>query len=363
MYAEGIVGANATFFATRRNYVGVTAYGARDRWLVDDGAGGEMLDLDFQEWSSRPSGGEFGAIGLAASVGMRGFDVGFEAAHSFDAMPDPAGPIDGGGGPGVVVRATYTDPKRHEIELVARSYDIDFVNPYARPIAGADELDGQRARDEAGVRLRYTGYLGALRLRASADTWRNPSTGVNHAEGYVRADVQASRAVRWGFWLDVHDKDRSELCDPTSNSVDASGDPIDCKDRRATGTGRISWKLSRRVTVSSQAGYELIEEKADSPTDEDRIRQDLSAWVTATWKPSADLRLRGRIRYLDEDVAQPDVLERSLWTYIEAAQRLRQKDRLRVRADLYWWLDERASTMVRTPQPELRLWAMYESRF
>jgi len=357
MYAEALAGANATFFASRRSYVGVTAYGARDRWLVDDGAGGEMLDLDFQEWSSRPSGGEFGALGLASSIGVQSFDVGGEVAHSFDTMDDTPGAIDGGGGPAGIVRATYTDPGRHEVELSARYYDTNFLNPFARPIAAPDELEGQRARDELGTRVRYTGQTGALRLRAAVDGWRTVSTGVGHAEGYLRADVEATRDVGWGLWLDVHDKDRSALCDPDSGAVTASGDPLDCKGRRGSGTGRVRWRVSRLVSLAAQAGYELIDEGDDG------TRQDLSAWVTATWRPTQDLRLRARIRYLDEDLADAASLERSVWTYIEGWQRLFDKDRLRVRADLYWWLDERDRTMIREPQPELRLWAIYESRF
>lgn len=351
MYGEGLVGGNATYFLSRRNYVGVIGYGATTTWLVDD----EDLQLDFQEWSSRPIGGRFGAVGLTSSIGVQRFDIGAELAQSFDEMPDGEGPTSGGGGPAAIVRATYTEPRRHEVELSARYYDVDYVNPYARPIAGPDELDGQRARDEAGVRARFTGRFGALALRAGADAWVNPSDDLRHAEGYLRADVAASKAIRWGAWLDVHDRDRSDVCTEAGAIDPATG--FECKGRRATTTGRVAWKVDRDLAVSAQASYELIDEGADG------YRQDVSAWGAATWKPTRALRLRARVRYLTEDLEASDTYEESIWTYIEAWLRLRDKDRLRVRVDLYGWLDDRESTEAREPSPELRFWAMYDARF
>ena len=52
-----------------------------------------------------------------------------------------------------------------------------------------------------------------------------------------------------------------------------------------------------------------------------------------------------------------------LWTYGDVTMRLRDRDSVRLRADLYWWLDARASTQTRSPNPELWLWLEYEASF
>ncbi|MCB9561162.1 MAG: helix-hairpin-helix domain-containing protein [Kofleriaceae bacterium] len=368
MYTEALAGGNATYFVTQRNYLGVTAYGARTSWLVDDGTSGagDPFSLDFQEWSSRPVGGEFGAIGVSAAAGLGYLDLGAEVAYSFDSMKDGAGPTAGGGGPGAVLRATLTRPKVSELEASLRYYDTDFVNPYGRPIAQPDELEGQRARDELGARLRYTGKHGRVAVRSGLDLWTNPSTDIKKGEVYGRAEVQASKAIRWGAWLDIKDKDLAEggrgQCYDETFEFDEAGEPIDCKGMQVTSTARLRWQVDKRLTLSTQLQHQLL----DSPDYPTGFRQDVSAWLIALWKPPVTgdrLRLRARLRYLSEDVADSKSLEESLWTYVDATVRLRTKDRLRVRADLFVWMDDRDRTLQRSPSPELTLWAQYEARY
>ena len=56
-----------------------------------------------------------------------------------------------------------------------RFYDINYANPYARPVSSPDELDGQRARDEAGIRIKYTDkMLGDFHFRGFVDFWALP---------------------------------------------------------------------------------------------------------------------------------------------------------------------------------------------
>ena len=55
-------------------------------------------------------------------------------------MTDGMGPTSGCGGPAAIARATLADRSR-ELEVSARYYDTDFVNPLARamfrfPLAG-----------------------------------------------------------------------------------------------------------------------------------------------------------------------------------------------------------------------------------
>ena len=75
-----------------------------------------------------------------------------------------------------------------------------------------------------------------------------------------------------------------------------------------------------------------------------------------------DLRLRGRVRYLDTAIDDNTYLERSVSATGEATIRLRDADHLRVRIDFKQWLDQRTSTLMRVPNPELSLWLTYEAR-
>ena len=54
------------------------------------------------------------------------------------------------------------------------------------------------------------------------------------------------------------------------------------------------------------------------------------------------------MRYLNEGTSDNGYLEQSLWTSGELMARLRAKDTLTVRADLFFWLDERATTALRS---------------
>jgi hypothetical protein len=46
---------------------------------------------------------------------------------------------------------------------------------------------------------------------------------------------------------------------------------------------------------------------------------------------------------------------------VDAAFRVRMRDTVRVRMDTKLWLDQRASTMIRSPNPELQVWLSYEA--
>jgi hypothetical protein len=169
MFAESLVGGNVTYFAARRDFVGITAYGATTQWLAETP---DDVRLDTQEWSRWPIGGRHGAIGTSLGVGRGIYDVFAEVTHSFDRIPDGDGPVHGGGGPAAILRATR-NLKKSELELSLRYYDPDFVNPYAGSIAQSDEVEGQRARGEHGARVRYTGKHGAVSLRTGVDVWRS----------------------------------------------------------------------------------------------------------------------------------------------------------------------------------------------
>jgi hypothetical protein len=69
------------------------------------------------------------------------------------------------------------------------------------------------------------------------------------------------------------------------------------------------------------------------------------------------------VRYLSEDISDNTYLEQSVWGYLTTSLRLRDRDWLRVRYDVYVYLDERESTQERVPSPEHWLWLEYQSRF
>ncbi|MBP8806274.1 MAG: hypothetical protein KBG48_11020 [Kofleriaceae bacterium] len=362
-YAEALVGGHVAYHAARRDYVGVTAYGAVTRWLIDTPDG---VDLDFQDWSRPPPGGRFGAIGVNASIGRGIYDATFEVAHSFDRAPDGPDAIDGGGGLAAVAR--FTRSVRHrELELTARFYDVDYDNPYAGSIAASDEVDGVRTRGEHGVRAKYTGRHGVATVRAAIDAWR----GYDKQEGgylpkldaYAHLDLQGSDQVAYGAWLAFADKDLTTggygQCYETTFEDDEVGESVACRGMRVKATGRLRYTPSKRLRIAGQVAYSWL----DSARYEDRRRSDVTASVEALWRPSPDRRLRARVRWLSDDVSDNTQLEQSLWTYGELVQRVRAKDSLTLRADLFVWLDDRESTATRTPSPEVRGAVTYVAKF
>lgn len=371
VFRENLAGANVAFFADRRSSVGLTAYVASETDLVDG------IDLDFQEWSRLPTGKRFGAAGANFTFGRGILDVSGEAGFSYDESPDPRGPVEGGGGPAAILRVTATQ-KREELEVVARYYGIDHENPFARPIAQADELDGSRARDEVGGRVRYTRSDKLYSLRTSLDLWTPLSTMRDASilgeermqpklDAFARSDVRTSDELWLGLWLRYQDKDLREggqdQCFEVSTEENEAGETVPCKGRQLTTSVRARYQPDKRLHFSGLLQHQLLDDDAFSET---KFRHDLSAWAIALWRPQPDLRVRARLRYLDEATSllggKSDYLERSLAAVVDVATRLRGRDSLRVRVDGKFWLDDRASTEDRSPNPELQLWLQYEAR-
>jgi hypothetical protein len=373
VFRENLAGVNIGYFADRRNSVGVTAYYAKDEELLDG------VDLDFQEWSRYPIGRAFGAGGANFSLGRGPIDVFGEFAYSYDKSPDPVGPVEGGGGPGAILRITHTQ-KRQEIEAVFRYYGIDFDNPYARPISASDELDGARARDEVGGRIRYTKTDKLYQLRSAIDVWTPLTTMKDETilgkkrsqlklDTYVRADVRTSQEMWAGLWLRYQDKDLSEggkdECFEVSNEENEDGETIPCQGRQLTTTARVKYQPNRKMNFTAMLEHQLLDDNV--ATMGKKFRQDWGAWLIALVHPEPRVRLRGRVRYLDESSellggGKDDNLERSMAVSVDAAFGIRQKDTVRVRADGKFYFDDRMSTMDRDPKRDLVFWLQYEAR-
>lgn len=324
MVAEGLGGANVSYFWSSRAHIGVTGYGSVPRWLASG------VDLGFQEFARKPFGGPFGATGVDAAYGFGAQDFFIELTRSFDSR---AG---GGGGYGAILKSV-TSLQTTELDVSVRYYGRDFANPYARPISSADELDGLRARDETGVRVRTTSSFGRKwSLRTVTDVWRRLSKPGIDATVFGRIDVNPSGPWAWALWGTYRGTGARALLTAT----------------------RFVYEPGTRLTISSQYQHEWVElAVAGKP------RRDMAALFHVTSRPVDRLRVRTRVRYDFEDVGNNRRFAHVLWSYLEVAVVLRAEDTLRVRYDFRVFLDRRESTLVRTPNPEHWLWLEYVFRF
>jgi len=357
VYDELLVGGNVAYWFGERAQLGITGYGAAPQWKIPE------MELDFRRAARTPFGGPYGAVGINGSLGFAWWDLGAELARSADSMGA------GGGGFGGILRGTGSWKKR-ELELSARYYGADFVNPYARPIAAADELDGNRARDEAGLRARFKASFGrGFDLRAGSDLWAQPSTGVFNNQTDLRLSYQLSDAIRVSGWGLIRDKDlslggRAQCYETFSGVLDPGLGPdgsvsSGCAGMKLQGAAQVRYEPFKRWSISLQYQNAWL----DDGSYQDRFRQDRSVWVIFMVKPLDSLRIRGRVRYLYEDVSDAGRLERWWWSYLEVSWSLPQMLKLRARYDLVIWTDERSSTSSRLPNPEHWFWLTAEARF
>ncbi|MCZ6805884.1 MAG: hypothetical protein O7F08_02950, partial [Deltaproteobacteria bacterium] len=324
MVAEGLGGANVSYFWSTRAHVGMTGYGSVPTWLVDG------VDLDFQEFARRPFGGPFGALGIDAAYGFGVQDFFVELARSFDSQ------VGGGGGYGAILRSV-TVLQTTELDISVRYYGEDYANPYARPVSAPDELDGLRARDETGLRLRTTSNFGRkLGLRTVADVWRRLSERGVEAALFARVDLDMRGPWGWAFWGSYRSSNGQGLVTAT----------------------RLAYEPSRRLTISAQCQHEWVELAVGRGP-----RRDIATLLQITSRPIDRLRIRARVRYDFEDIANNHRLAQVLWSYLEAAVTIRERDTLRTRYDFRVFLDRRESTVARVPNPEHWLWLEYVFRF
>lgn len=353
--------------------IGLTGYGAIPRFHVPE------MQLDFQEWSKRPFGGAFGAVGVDARVTIAVWNLYLEVARSFDHLPG------GGGGWGVVQRSVW-GKKSNELEILARFYDIRFVNPYARPVASPDELDGQRARNEAGLRVKYTDrHLGDFTLTGNIDFWLLPwdeknlegqitgnnrgfTAGTMNLRAEARVDYKGWTFFEPGVFVRYGNYDLAHTgygaCYGTSEGRAVplfSGEPVLCTGERYLAGVRTRFRFlpRQRLELDLVYNHAFISDAAY----DDKLSQDLRFKAEIRSKPVEWLLLRAGARYLKYDIFSTNRLEESLWTNLSVKYLGLKWFHVEARYDTYIWLDKRASTTVRTPNPEHRLRLEFEGRF
>lgn len=346
IFVEALAGGNATYWLDRRSRFGATAYAAR----TDDLIGGASLGT--QEGSRWLGGQRFGALGVEAALGRGSVDASAELARSFDELPGQAGGARGGG-LGAVLRVAVSRRREEvlapepttatatatssatstsalvatgsELELSARYYQATFVNPYARPVAAPDELEGQRARDEAGLRVRASSTWPRGAARASLDGWITPSTGTPRLSGDVRIEQQAHPRLRWGAGLAYDDKDlahggRDECYEGSgaassgaASASAASADDVDdepvtaggpgCRGKKLASRGRLTVLLAPALELTAQAQHELLDDGRGSnaaDSGEAAPQQRLTLWLVGRWRSFSGTRLRLQLRRRDE---------------------------------------------------------------
>ena len=386
IYDELAGGGNLGLKIGPHGQIGLTGYYARASW------NGEPADLDFQEWSRTPYGGPYGALGLNGGLTFGMVNLFAEAARSFDSMPaydrDGDGTAEGGNGGGFgVVQRTTISALAQEFELTLRYYDRDFANPYARATAAPDEYEGQRARNEAGARLRYRGVTGDWIFSGDTDFWfwpedaQDPGTaGTRHlsAKGQVRfAGYQIAQPF---FSLEYKNKDLDNNAD---SNLEADGDEVGAcyetgDEENPDGTTRpcsgsfyraavgVRVQPLRNLTADVRYQHEFLNDAAHWKKVDQGLRQDAVLRATVAYRPVDSVWIRLRLRYLNEDLATNVAAEDSLWSYLQVTYVVNKQLRLGLRYDLYAYLDERDATLERVAvgsSPEQRGRLELEARF
>ncbi|MCP3136300.1 hypothetical protein [Pyxidicoccus xibeiensis] len=331
-FQEWAGGGNATLSLSSRAQVGVTGWVARPVWAVDGAR------LDFQPSARYPAGGGFGAVGLDAAWGHGAVDLFFEGARSFDSAPE------GGGGFGALQR-TVLSGERRELELALRYYGRDFANPYGGAPSGPDALEGLRARNELGARLRYLQREeGAWRVRGQVDAWTPPTDGaVPGSAGTL--NVRASARADWLVWPLFQPSLQVELRDS-----EAGSDAACLQEEEADGCSRGRYGLIVRVrsevadgvTLAAQYGHARVEEPRQAGP-----RYDGQAVLDVRLRPSESVRLGGRVAWRDEDLSERTRLRQELRTVVDASWAV--FDTVTARARYAWVLDLKDALGARVP--------------
>jgi hypothetical protein len=368
VYDELAGGGNIKLELGPRVRIGTTAYYAMNLWRV------EGINLDLQEWSAASLyNGPFGAVGVDGALSLGELNFFAELTRTFDSLPGPVG----GGGIGVLQRSTYS-LKKQEIELSFRYYQKNFANPRSRPISAPDQFEGRRARNEAGARLTYLGKpVDDWSFRAFVDAWILPedmetpgTAGTANLYGLLRADFLGWRFFQPAALIDYRNKDLGKgghgQCYADTQIV-ILGEPQPCSGEYYRVAGRFKFQPADRLTLTLQYAHEFLDDVKYT----DRFRQDMRVSGDVAYAPTDSLRLKARTTFLNEAIGdaayggtnQLRPLEKSLWSWVSVTWLASRPFQVTARYDLYAYLDERPSTLLRIPRPEHRFRLDIESKF
>src|SRR5262249_54091237 len=153
-----------------------------------------------------------------------------------------------------------------ELELSLRYYDQDFLNPHTGAIAEPDEVDGQRARDEAGVRLRFGGKVTrAFSLHGLVDFWEQISASIAKIRIEVRPDYAINRFLKIGVIGRYQDKDLSVgghgQCYDIVFLMTEDGEPVPCKGRKIDLAPIVTVTPTKKMRITGEALFRFIDDQ------------------------------------------------------------------------------------------------------
>lgn len=294
VFAERLIGARGEVTRAGRWSLGLTGYAARLGNLV---GGAALAPAEGSRW---PAARTFGAVGVDVSRGNETTALGLEVTRSFEAGASAA-VGSAASRLAAVTRAVWSSPRR-ELELGTRYYGASFVNPYTRSSAAADELDGLRARDEAGMRARYALLSPVASLRLGVDAWSRSTRFSPKLAAQLRGEWQA-RSLRLGLSLSYDDKDLryagARQCFEGSGR-DEHGAVVPCRGARVGASGRLAWLGPSRELVVA-ASYDAID---DGDGQRAARRHAGTAWLLGRMQRESGVALRAQLRWRDEQLGR-----------------------------------------------------------
>ncbi len=348
VFHELAAGGHVSVGLSPRTKLGMTAWGAWPVWAVEGAV------LDFQEHSRFPRGGGFGALGVDAAWDAGPMDLFFEGAWS--------------GGLGAVQRTVLGD-RRRELELTLRYYGRDFANPYGRADSSPDELEGLRARDEMGARLRYLHRTeeDTWRLAGEVDVWTRPpgseAPGPVHLCASARVDFGGVPELQPSVWVEHQNKDLGRngpgLCFEGNDGTLPGGAPAPCAGEQYRLGSRVRLEATESLSLAVQYQHTL----SGSRLQRGGFQQDGRAMLEVLFRPLPGLRLHGRMSWRDEDLSESTRLTQALRTSLEVTWAVLPA--LSARARYERVLDLKAPAGARTPpEPPQHLFRLeLEGRF
>ncbi|MET0401866.1 MAG: hypothetical protein ABW123_05655, partial [Cystobacter sp.] len=268
----------------------------------------------------------------------------------------------GAGGVGVLQR-TVLGNRFQEWETSLRYYGPSFDNPYSRALSSPDEWEGLRASNEMGVRSRYVHLTADETWRGvgQVDVWTRPPTGTApgpvHGAGSLRVDFLGVPELRPSVWVEHQNKDVGRdgpgLCFEGDAGTSPDGTPVPCSGERSRLSGRLRFAPFEEVALTAQYQHTWM----GSRQRPEGVRQDGRAVLDLLVRPVPSWRVRGRVLWQDEDLAERTRLSQTLRPSLEVDWALLPQWHTRVRYEVLLDLKqpEGAATPPASPWHVVRL--------